>query len=186
MRKTLPVALGSGVLLLAIAAIALADTGKITDPSGDVKYNPPGNPADWDFTKATWGHARHGKLVHTVSVKGNVGNPRASGRTGPLPDMSIKIPGKKGPNPTCNYFVQPPTPPSTSWAMYTCSNGMPRRTGSVTVIRTNRHTLKFVFNQGAIGSPSEYRWNFFFPSEKCDQCAYDSIPDKRGKLHKLR
>ena len=99
--------------------------------------------------------------------------------------MLIKIPGKKSPNPTCNYFVQPPAPPSTSWAMYTCSNTMPHKTASVTVTRINRHTLKFVFTRRAIGSPSEYLWNFFFPSEKCDQCTYDRIPDKGGKLHKL-
>src|SRR5436189_3901971 len=91
MRKGLAVM----TLLLAGAAVALANTGSKTDPSGDVKHNPPGKDARYDIVKISYGHTAGGKLVATVKTKGKI--------TNPLPLLWIDVPGKVSSRGGCQY-----------------------------------------------------------------------------------
>ena len=97
-------------------------------------------------------------MVHKVSVRGNIGDPRTG--VGQLPELQIGAAGQKGPLSA-------------------------KRSGGVSVKKVSRHTVKYVLSEEAIGNPSAYRWRFFFPARTCRKCAYDRAPNHGSKLHSL-
>src|SRR5437764_9438821 len=83
------------VAFLAVAAVALANSGSKTDPSGDVKHNPPGKDSRYDILKIAYGHGSGSTLTATVKTKGKISNPP--------PLLWIDVPGKVSSRPGCQY-----------------------------------------------------------------------------------
>ena len=189
--KRLPALTAIGVALtLATAGVVLADSGSITDPKGDVHNNPPGNHANYDIVKATWGHASHHRLKHKVTVAGKIGDPQASGNPGTLPTLLIDVPQHHFAS-ACDYKVEPVPPGAPinhtnhhEYFVFKCSNGTTPTppTGSVSATRTSSDTIKLVFKRKAIGSPSKYGWAFEFPA---GNTFYDRAPNSGFKVHHL-
>jgi hypothetical protein len=192
MRRALLISIAVGALLLGLVGAVLANSGSINDDRGDVHGNPDGKDANYDFVKATYGHTKHGKLKHSFTVDGKLGDPYATGPTGPLPVMFIDVPHTNN-APFCDYninYAPPHTPFNNSddpkWIVQTCSNGPDHeKTGVAKAKRSDdRDTIRLVFPKKSIGSPSKYGWNGqFFPPEEAP--AYDSIPDSGFKTHRL-
>jgi hypothetical protein len=191
MKRGLIAGVAAGILILG-AAVALADKGSIHDPKGDVHGNPDGKDANYDFVKATYGHAKHGKLKHSFTVAGKLGDPYATGPTGPLPIVFIDVPQTNN-APFCDYNINYAPAHSgfnnsddPKWIVLTCSNGPgAEKTGVAKAKRSDdKDTIRFVFPKQAIGSPSKYGWNGnMFPQEEGP--AFDSIPDNGFKTHHL-
>jgi hypothetical protein len=186
-RHSFPIAL-IVLSLLALATVALADQGSLSDPKGDVQNQPPGPKKDYDAVAATWGHTPKGKLKHKITVAGHIGSPVMG--QGSSPDLLINVPGRRKP-PSCDYFIQPVPPGiygNTSdhekWYVFKCSNAQPQKVGPAKVTRVSRHTLKFVFSQGEIGAPGRYGWKFIFPED--GDRTYDNIPNRGYQIHLLK
>lgn len=194
--KRLPIIVGiAAAMTLATAGVVLADSGAITDPRGDVQHVPSGQKANYDIVRATWGEAKHGKLVHQVTVVGKVGDPQANGHTGPLPSLLIKVPHHQGGTSNCDYMIEsvPPGAPGNTtnhlaWFVYTCSNGPnAKKSGAASAARPDAHTIKLVFSAKAIGTPSKYGWAFVFPTDtKHGIAVADRAPDSGFKTHRLK
>ena len=196
MSRPIRVIFVSAVLLALCAALAFANSGSISDPSGDTK-NVKGKPThdpNSDIVKATFGHAKHGGLVHTVTVAGKIGDPTASGPTGPLPQLLIDLP-KKHFSGNCDYYVNealPGTPGNNSskvkWLVHKCSNGPTQSvTGTAKAKQTGSDTIKLTFKKKAIGKPARYGWAADFVNDS-HQGFYevDRVPDAGFKVHRLR
>src|SRR5437764_10787402 len=84
------------VAFLAVAAVALANSGSKTDPSGDVKHNQPGKDARYDIVKISYGHGSGTTLTATVKTKGKI-------KMTPPPFLWIDVPGKVATRPGCQY-----------------------------------------------------------------------------------
>ena len=194
--KRMPVIAAVGVALtLAAAAVVLADSGSITDPKGDVKNNPQGEGSqkNWDIVKATGGQASHGRLVHTVTVAGKIGDPAASGDPGTLPSLFIDVPNQHFAR-DCDYRVDPVPPGAPinpgnqhKYFVFKCSNGTTATapTGSASATQTSPDTIQLVFKRKAIGSPSKYGWAFEFFSNPSQGTIADRAPDSGFKVHHL-
>jgi hypothetical protein len=196
MKKRLILGAAAVAVVAALfTALAIADSGSITDPSGDTKNvqgKPTHKPSD-DIIKATWGHAKHGGLVHSVTVAGKVGDPNAQGPTGPLPVLLIDVP-KKHFTPGCDYSVGevlPGTPGNnsnkTKWLVRKCSNGPTQKTtGIAKATQPSSDTITLTFKKKAIGKPRRYGWAFQFV-EDSNQGFYlvDRAPDTGFKVHRL-
>jgi hypothetical protein len=188
MMRRLTAALVAGSLLaLGMAALAIADHRVVRDPSGDVQDHPPGRKADFDLIKGSHGHGRHGRLVHTVTVRGTIGDPHTP-MGAPFPLLLIDIPGQQGSNPGCDYFISgtPPSGPGGEWgaAVFRCSNGPTTKTGGARVRKVDEDRLRYSFRRHAIGSPDRYRWAFSFSGEGDVQ--FDRLPDHGFVTHDLR
>lgn len=174
-------------IVAAVAAPALGDRGAVTDPKGDVAGNPPGRKANFDFVKATHGHAP-GALKHQVWVAGRMHDPE-TGHSG-LPDLLINVPGHRKP-PSCDYVIQP-SPPGVFgnktdhnlWFVLKCSDQQPKKIGPATVTKVGPHRLRFLFKGKEIGSPSRYGWAFIMPVD--GDTVYDRVRNKGYALHKLQ
>jgi hypothetical protein len=188
MVRRIVVILSAAVMAL-VALPASADSGSISDKHGDASGCGQGAKADCDIVKATWGHASHHRLVHSVSVAGTIGTP-ASGM-GALPTWFVDVPGHVGDNPSCDYFINDVPPgvgpnTSTSWKYYLekCSNQQPEVVGPVATSRPNAHKIVIKFRKRLIGSPSRYGWAVAMPSDG-DAPPYDRAPDSGFKTHRL-
>lgn len=156
-----------------------------------MQHNPSGNDANYDIVKATFGHAKHGKLMHKVTVAGHIGNPTASGPGGSQPTMWIDVPHHNFTG-NCDYLIQPVPPGApgnssnkTKYLVSKCSNGT--KTGTARATRTSADTDKLVFKRSAIGNPSRYGWAFVFITETNQGFAVaDRAPNPGFKLHHLR
>ena len=187
-RKLLVVLTAAALALLTIPASA--DSGSISDKKGDnTGCWPNSKNADCDILKATWGHATHHRMVHSVTVAGTIGKP-ASGM-GALPTWYIDVPGHVGDNPNCDYFiteVPPGVAPNTSsnWKYYVekCSQGQPEVVGAVSSSRPNSHKIVIKFRKKLIGSPTQYGWAVAMPADG-DAPPYDRAPNKGFKTHSL-
>lgn len=168
---------GAVVALAISAAPAVADHGTIHDRTGDVKFDPPGRDANRDITRAAWRHTSGGKLVHTVTVRGRIGDP-ATG-IGQLPQLEIEVTSRKGEKSSCRLSV---TGAKVSVAGSGCTTKLD---DGVTVEKRNRHTVRYALTKDALGNPTAYDWRFFFPAPNCRRCAYDRIPNRRPKRHDL-
>jgi hypothetical protein len=189
--------IGAIAAVVAFAAVpALANSGSISDPQGDTK-NVKGKPThdpNSDIVKATFGHAKHGGLVHSVTVGGKIGDPTATGPTGPLPQLLIDVP-KKHFTGNCDYLVNealPGTPGNSSnkvkWIVRKCSNGPSQpKTRPAHATQTSSDTIKLTFKKKAIGKPTRYGWAFNFINDS-PQGFYevDRAPDTGFKVHRLR
>ena len=71
-----------------------------------MKFDPPGKDADYDITRASWS-VKHGRFIHTVSVRGRVGDPRTG--FGPLPQLQIDVPSHGSAKGGCDYTMRAPT-----------------------------------------------------------------------------
>jgi phospholipase C len=140
------------------APAALADHGTIHDRRGDVRFNPPGKDANYDITRATWS-VKHGRFIHTVSVRGRIGDPRTG--YGPLPQLQIDVHNQKSKLRTA------------------------KRGDGVSVKKVSRHTVKYEIREDVIGNPTEYQWRFDLPAKACRGCVYDRIPNNHDKWHIL-
>jgi hypothetical protein len=182
------------MLAAGVAGVVLADGGSISDPSGDVKHNPSGNDANFDIVKATFGHAKHGKLKHTVTVAGKIGDPQGSGpNSGSQPSMWIDVPHHAYTG-NCDYLIQavPPGAPGnsssqTKYIVFKCSNGPSApKTGTAHAIRKSQDTDKLVFKPSAIGNPGKYGWAFNFLTDSPQGIALaDRAPNQGFKVHHL-
>lgn len=178
----------SSVVMLLLALPASADSGSITDKKGDATGCLEGAKADCDITAAAWGHKPHGRLMHKVTVAGELG--QASGH-GAEPRLMIDVPGQKFDNPTCDYFVGlvPPgvgSNTSTDWKWYvqTCQNTGAQTRGPAASVYPTSHTVRIVFKRRLIGSPSRYGWQWVMPADG-DNAPYDQAPNKGYKRHVL-
>lgn len=193
MKRSLITFPAAAALAVGLVALALANSGSISDPAGDVKHNPSGKDANYDIVKATFGHARHGKLKHTVTVDGKIGDPQSSGPTfGSQPAMWIDVPHHAFSG-NCDYLIQPVPPGApgngsnhTKYLVSKCS-GPGTTTGSAQVTRTKPDTDKLVFKKGAIGNPNKYGWAFVFITETNHGLAVaDRAPNNGFKVHRLK
>jgi hypothetical protein len=161
------------VAFLAVAAVALANTGSKTDPSGDVKHNPPGKDARYDVVKISYGHGG-GRLVNTVKTKGKIA-------TKPPPLLWIDVPGKVATRGGCqysDYFVA-------GNEVDECGDGP--KTGSATIKKLDDHRMRFTFDAAAIGSPSRYGIAFVNEGSAHGKLIfYDRAPDKGFLKHQLK
>jgi hypothetical protein len=195
MKRSLTTFGAVAALAIGLGALALANSGSISDPKGDVKHNPPGNDANYDIVNATFGHARHGKLKHTVTVDGRLGDPQSSGPNfGAQPGMFIDVPHHSFSG-NCDYRIDavPPGAPGNGssklkYIVSKCSNGpQQQKTGAAQVTRTKPGTDKLVFKKAAIGNPSKYGWAFLFITETSTGFRVaDSAPNHGFKVHRLR
>jgi hypothetical protein len=174
----------AGAILLICAPVALADHGTKHDPKRDVRFHPPGRKADRDITRATWRHAKHHRLVHTVSVRGRIGDP-ATG-IGPVPQLQIDVPSQKSSRAGCDYSIQAAAGETGEVAVSGCPYPSPKRGDGVSIKKVSRHTVKYRLGEDVIGHPSAYQWHFDIPSRTCRQCAYDRVPNNREMWHTLR
>jgi phospholipase C len=162
-NRAFAIVAGAVVGLLIAAAPALADRGTIHDPRGDVRFHP-SHRADRDITRSSWRVASGGRLIHTVSVRGNIGDPRTG--IGQLPQLQIDVTRRK------------------SSSKSTFARNAKRGDG-VSVRKVSRHTVKYAISEDALGDPKAYKWHFFFPARGCRRCNYDRIPDHGSVLHDL-
>ena len=180
----------SAVVMVLVALPASADSGSISDKKGDATGCWPDNKkADCDIVQATWGHATHRRLKHSVTVAGTIGTPSTG--MGALPIWYIDVPGHVGDNPNCDYFINglpPGVGPNTSdsWKYYVqkCSNGQPEIVGAVASARPSAHRIVIKFRKKLIGSPTRYGWQVAMPADG-DQTPYDLAPDSGFKKHSL-
>ncbi len=173
---------GAVVAVLACAAPALADHGVIRDRPGDVRFDPPGPDANRDIVKAAWGHASGDRLVHRVSVRGRIGDPRTG--IGPLPQLQIDVTRRKAAPSRCRYSLGTRTARPVLKASG-CSGAILKGGDGVAVTKVSRHTVKYVVSEDAIGNPKSYEWRFYFPARRCRRCAYDRIPNRGFQEHDL-
>jgi phospholipase C len=176
--------LGAGVALLLGAQPALADHGTLHDARNDVRFHPPGRLADRDIVRATWGHAKPHRLVHTVSVRGKVGDPRTG--FGPIPQLQIDVPKRKEARAGCDYAIQSAAGGGAEVKAPGCSSKATKRGDGVSVKKVSRHTVKYTIARDAIGNPTGYHWHFDLPSGTCRRCVYDRVPNNREKWHSLK
>lgn len=188
MLRKIFVVLSAAVMVL-IALPASADNGSITDKKGDATGCGDGTKSDCDIVKATWGHATHHRLKHSVIVAGTIGTP--SSGMGALPTWYIDVPGHVGDNPNCDYFISEVPPgvgpnTSTKWKFYVekCSNEQPEIVGPAGSSRPNSHKIVIKFRKKLIGSPTRYGWQVAMPADG-DATPYDLAPNSGFKTHKL-
>jgi len=130
------------VALMVGAPLAFADHGTIHDKVGDVKFNPPGKKADYDITRASWS-VKRGRFIHTVSVRGRVGDPRTG--FGPLPQLQIDVPNHGAAKGRCEYTVRVPAGGRGALSASGCpSRAAKRERGDgVSVKKVSRHTVRY-------------------------------------------
>ena len=144
---------GGATLLIGVPA-ATADHGTIHDHRRDVRFNPPGRTADRDITRASWRHAKHHRLVHTVSVRGRIGDPKTG--VGPLPQLQIDVPTQKAARAGCDYSVGAPGGGAGELSVSGCPWKAPKRSGGVRIKKVSRHTVKYELGESVIGHPSAF------------------------------
>ena len=170
--------------LMVGAPLAFADHGTIHDSVGDVKFNPPGKKADYDITRASWS-VKHGRFIHTVSVRGRVGDPRTG--FGPLPQLQIDVPNHGAAKGGCEYTVRAPAGGRGALSASGCPSRAAKqeRGDGVSVKKVSRHTVKYKIREDVIGNPTAYQWRFDLPAKACRRCVYDRIPNNHDKWHIL-
>ena len=148
MRRGALLSLFLAAVFLATAPLGLAGSGSVNDQRGD--QAPSTATSRYDIVRATFGHS-NGRLVHTVSVAGDIANPTS---TDP-PMLLIEDP--KAPNgiAQCRYFVGRF---EGRLGVFTC--GYADRVASARIRRTSSSTVRYEFSRKAIGSPASYRWAF--------------------------
>ena len=177
-------------LLVAVAAsmigvpAAFADHGTIDDKVGDVKFDPPGRKADYDITRASWS-VKHRRFIHTVSVRGRIGDPRTG--FGPLPQLQIDVPNHPSAKAGCDYTVRAPAGDRGALSASDCpSQAAKRERGDgVSIKKVSRHTVKYEIREDVLGDPTAYQWRFDLPAKACRRCVYDRIPNNHDKWHIL-
>jgi hypothetical protein len=186
-------AVATACLAVSAVAVAIADTGFIKDPAGDVGSSPAGVPKnDLDLIRATYGHHAPGRLVHRVFVAGTVRNPDTaakphSGLRSNFPFLFIDVPG--GPNFGCDYAVivngkvLGPNDFHQGAHLFTCGpNSHEVAPAKVTKVAPNR--LRYAFSKRRIGNPTAYGFQFSF--EGTSDNSFDAVPDNGFKRHVLQ
>ena len=142
----------AGVLVLLNVPLGLASTESFSDPRDDLDPPAASNAADYDIVRATEGHS-NGRLVHTVSVAGNIANPASA----QVPWLYVEDTRSDRPNgtATCRYFVGRF---EGRLGVFTCGYG--DREAGARIRRTSSRTVRYEFTPRAIGSPASYRWAF--------------------------
>ena len=170
--------------LMVGAPLAFADHGTIHDKVGDVKFNPPGKKADYDITRASWS-VKRGRFIHTVSVRGRVGDPRTG--FGPLPQLQIEVPNHGAAKGRCEYTVRVPAGGRGALSASGCPSRAAKqeRGDGVSVKKVSRHTVRYKIREDVIGNPTAYQWRFDLPARACRRCVYDRIPNNHDKWHIL-
>jgi hypothetical protein len=145
-------ALSAGLVLTGAPA-GLAGSGSFSDPRNDLDPKAASDSARYDIVRATVGHARGRRLVHTVSVAGGIANPASA----EVPLLYIEDTAADAPNgtSTCRYFVGRH---EGRLGVFTCGYG--DRVASARIRRTSSSTVRYEFKEKAIGSPDSYRWAF--------------------------
>ena len=172
----------AGTASLIGAPAAFADHGTIHDKVGDVKFNPPGNDANYDITRASWS-VKHGRFIHTVSVRGHVGNPRTG--FGPLPQLQVDVHNPRAAKGACRYTVQPGGRSALQASGCPSAAAKQERGDGVSVKKVSRHTVKYSIREDVLGNPTAYQWRFDLPAKACRRCVYDRIPNNHDKWHIL-
>jgi hypothetical protein len=142
-------AFAAAAALVVLAAVAIAATKTIHDPTGDVNNTPLPNGVgkrDVDITKASAGKA-NGKIELTMRVDGSMN--KALSDPGTAPSFLIKAPG-----PT---FYQVYKAGTEGYIVFNNSDpGGP--TPSAKLSKPDSHTASVTFKPDAIGNPSNYHW----------------------------
>lgn len=169
-------------VVLAVTSLGIANSGSAGDPSGDLGDTPVGiSSSSVDIVRASSGHGRGGRLVHKVSVAGNVPDP-ASGNA---PMLFIEATDEPNGQADCAYFVGRH---QGRFGVFTCGYG--DRVGSLRMTRTSGSTVRFEFKASAIGNPPEYHWAALTRSRTRYSSSYfvDRLPspDHTFITHRLR
>jgi hypothetical protein len=152
MRRALLIAVLSLAAVLVAAPAGSGSSGSFSDARGDIIAQPVGvSSGSVDIVRATQGHSR-GRLVHTVTTAGNVGNP-ARGTNFPL--MFIERPGVANGTAECAYFIGRH---NGRFGVFRCGYGS--FVASVSIRRTSARTVRFEFSPRALGNPPSYQWAF--------------------------
>jgi hypothetical protein len=145
------------------------------DPTGATKPS-----ARYDIVRATFGHSK-GKLVHTVTVAGDVPNPASSAE---VPMLFIEDPENPNNSSQCRYFIGRH---DGQLGVFTC--GYAERVASARITRTSSNTIRFEFKPSAIDNPASYQWAAQTKGPSEGTSAYlDRLPsfDEDFLTHKLR
>jgi hypothetical protein len=183
MRRALPVLIA--VLVLAAAPAAGADSGSATDPSGDLfGGQPTGNSSgSLDIVRVTWGHSR-GRLVHTVTTAGNVGDPASSTN---FPVMFFEFEHSYVTNGTseCAFFAGRH---NGRLGIFRCGYGS--FVASARITRTSARTVRYEFSPRALRNPPSYQWSFLTRSDTqyATAAGTDRFPngEREFRTHVLR
>jgi hypothetical protein len=185
---------GAAIALVAgVAGVALANSGSFKDPRGDVADHP-SHKANYDIIKGTFGDAKHGKVVHTATVAGKVGDPKHPGPNNVFSTVFFDVPRKVG-NSYCDYKLQvdPPGTPYNHTSkdkanVYKCKN-KPNNppVGSAQITRKKSNTIKYKLSKKLLGSPRKYGfWLQTIAEGNSGFFVADQAPDKGKIIHKLR
>lgn len=164
------------------APAGLAGSGSFSDPRGDLDPDAASNADRYDIVRGTEGHKRGGRLVHTVSVAGGIGNPASS----EVPLLYIEDTAADAPNGTssCRYFVGRH---EGRLGVFKCGYG--ERVAGARIRRTSSSTVRYEFTERAIGRPAAYRWAFVARGPTNGTTSIlDRLPsgDQAFLTHKLR
>lgn len=152
MRRALLIAVLCLTGLLAAAPAASADSGSFSDPSGDLCCGTPvGSTGPLDIVRATVGHKR-GRVVHTVTTAGNVGNPA---RGSNFPVMFMEHPTRGNGTAECALFAGRF---DGRLGIFTCAYG--HFVASARITRTSARTIRVEFDPRSLGNPPNYEWAF--------------------------
>ncbi len=178
-----------------IAAVAIADSGFVKDPSGDVQGAAPNGVkrADLDLVRATYGHHSPGRLVHRISVAGSVRNPNTSaaphaGLRSNFPFMFISVPGGPGLPGSCDYSIVVNGDTGNGGFhqgahLYTCNPNV-HEVAPAKVTKVDSNTLRYAFGEARIRNPDSYGFSFSF--EGTNNNSFDAVPDNGFKRHTLK
>lgn len=173
MRRGGSIAAALAGLALAAAPLGLADSSSFSDPRGDLDPTGPDRPSDrYDLVRATQGHTRSGRIVHTVTVAGDIANPASE----EVPFLWIDVPERPNGTQDCRYFVGRH---DGRLGVFTCGYG--ERVGSARIRRTGAHTVRYEFSPRAIDDPASYDWAFVaFASVSGTRAWIDRLPNGGG------
>jgi hypothetical protein len=155
---------------IATAPLGIADSSSFSDPRGDTYDTPSGGSGGVDLVRASHGDTKSGRLVHTISVAGNVANPASGGN---VPMLWIEDPARSNGNADCRYFVGRH---EGRLGVFTCGYG--DRVAGARIVRTSAHTIRYEFSPSAIDNPASYDWAFVVKAPATGtQWWIDRLPD---------
>ena len=163
---------------LTTAPLGVAGSGSVADPRGDL--DPSGSSSREDIVRASHGHTRNGRLVHTVTVAGDVGNPASAD----IPQLWIEDPELPNGTSQCRYFIGRF---EGRLGVFTCGYG--ERVAGARIRRTSSNTVRYEFKPSAIDNPANYNWAFVTKGPvQGTQSFVDRLPDGDHAFlnHRLR
>ena len=176
MRRTILALGAAGIVIGAVVAVAVADTGSASDPARDVQGNPPGRNSRSDIIKVAYGHGANGTVVQTVKTRGRIFGPSRPG----TPLLWIDVPGKVAHRQGCNYSDYSVL----AGEIDECGEGP--KVGDATEAKVSRRKIRITFDPSAIGDPSKYGIAFVTEGSVNGKLAFfDRAPNHGWLVHDL-